>query len=229
MNTPLLVMLVEDHDELREATLEVLSQAGMHALGAGCAEELDDLPCPRAPDVYIIDLNLPGEDGLALAARLRQTRPQAGIVITTARTRLDDRIQGYETGADVYLPKPVDPGELLAVLRALGKRCQLAQAGHAALELDTRQLLLRGPAGQCRLAESETRLLSALASARDQSLERWQVAAQLSPGAEDINADSLQNRLSQLRKKLQACGVEGESIKAIRQLGYRLCIPLEVH
>jgi DNA-binding response OmpR family regulator len=89
-------------------------------------------------------------------------------------------------------------------------------------------LLLRGPAGEARLAEAEVRLLVALASAKDQTLERWQVAVQLSPDNDDISPDNLQNRLSQLRKKIAACGMEGESLTAIRGSGYRLCVPVVV-
>ncbi len=94
-----------------------------------CAEEFDDLPLRRPPELFVVDLNLPGEDCLVLAARLRRTCPAAGIVITTARSRLDDRVRGYEQVADVYLPKPEDPQELLAVLRSLGQR-RRATAAH---------------------------------------------------------------------------------------------------
>jgi DNA-binding response OmpR family regulator len=68
----------------------------------------------------------------------------------------------------------------------------------------------------------------ALAQARDHTLERWQLMVQLSPDGEDISSDSLQVRLSQIRKKIAQCGVEGESIKALRGMGYRLCVPLVV-
>ena len=82
--------------------------------------------------------------------------------------------------------------------------------------------------GRSKLAASEVRVLLALAQARAQTLERWQLMVQLSPDGEDISNDSLQNRLSQLRKEMSQCGVEGESIKALRGMGYRLCVPLVV-
>lgn len=222
------VVLVEDNDALRLATSAILLQAGFEVSGVACAEDVDDLPTARVPDLYVIDLNLPGEDGFSLAARLRRARPWVGIVITTARTRVDDRVRGYEQGVDVYLPKPVDPPELLAVLRALGQRLQARQLPRPGLELHQRHALLTGPDGSCRLTEAELRLLLALAAARGQTLERWQVAVQLNPAEQDMSADNLQNRLSQLRKKLQTCGVHSESIKAVRGVGYRLCVPLSV-
>lgn len=219
------VMVVEDNDALREATLAMLGQAGYHAVGTASAEEVDDLPLPHAPDLYVIDLNLPGEDGLSLAERLRKAQPKAGIVITTARTQTGDRVVGYAVGADIYMPKPVDPQELLAALTALAKRVR-RESGDALFRLNDQQLLLRGPAGECRLSDAEVRLLVALSSAKDQTLERWQVAVQLSPDREEISADNLQNRLSQLRKKILSCGADGDVIKAIRGSGYRLCVPL---
>lgn len=228
MSTPLMVMVIEDHDALRDATVSFLEQQGFEVVGVSCAEEVDDTPVPRKPDLYVVDLNLPDEDGLSLAQRLRKAQPLAGIVITTARTQLSDRLIGYAVGADIYLPKPVDPQELLATLNALGKRLTQSAQNSRGLTLEERVLLLRGPGGEARLAEAEVRLLVALASAKDQTLERWQVAVQLSPENDDISPDNLQNRLSQLRKKIAACGVEGESLKAIRGSGYRLCVPMVV-
>ena len=222
---PLTVMVVEDNDALREATLAMLEQAGYQAIGADSAEALDETPLTRAPDLYVLDLNLPGEDGLVLASRLRKAQPRAGIIITTARTQTHDRVTGYAVGADIYMPKPVDPQELLAALTALAKRLRRDDNGQG-LRLNDDQLLLRGPQGECRLADSEVRLLIALSSAKDQTLERWQVAAQLNPEREDISADNLQNRISQLRRKMTSCGAEGDVIKAIRGSGYRLCVPL---
>jgi DNA-binding response OmpR family regulator len=229
MPTGCQVMLVEDNDELRDATASLLEQAGYAVLALPCAEDVDHQPTICSPDLYVIDLNLPGEDGLSLVARLRRSRPYAGIVLTTARARLDDRLSGYEHGADIYLPKPVDPPELLAVLRSLKQRQDAwKESGGGKFILRSHELLLTGPSGSCRLSDAEVRLLQALSSAQEQSLERWQVAQQLSPGERDISADNLQNRLSQLRKKLQHCGVQGESIKALRGQGYRLCVPLSI-
>lgn len=227
MSSAFLVMLVEDHDALREATTRVLQQHGYRVVDVPCAEDVDDTPVPHKPDLYVVDLNLPGEDGLSLAKRLRQAQPLAGIVITTARTQLSDRLVGYEAGADLYLPKPVNPLELLAALAALTKRLR-HQNRVSALSLNNQNQLLKGPCGECRLAESEVRLLVALATAKEQTLERWQVALQLNPDNADISADNLQNRISLLRKKMATCGIEGETIKAIRGSGYRLCAPVIV-
>lgn len=228
MNHSLNVLLVEDHDALRNATIKVLEQAGFGVVGLSCAEDVDDQQEARLYDGYVIDLNLPGEDGLSLAIRLRKAHPKANIIMTTARTHLNDRVKGYDAGANIYMPKPVDPEELVAALRGLTSRSQIADTIAHGLQLDPRQQLLAGPSGQCKLALSELRVLLALAQAKDKTLERWQLMVQLSPDGEDISSDSLQVRLSQLRKKLVQCGVDGESIKALRGMGYRLCVPLVV-
>jgi DNA-binding response OmpR family regulator len=227
MSRSLLVMLVEDHDELREATVDFLLTQGYDTVGVSSAEEVDDTPVPRAPDLYVIDLNLPGEDGFSLTERLRRTQPLAGIIITTARSQLQDRLTGYANGADIYLPKPVDPLELAAALKSVAQRTARDING-AALQLNSKNLVLAGPSGKVNLTESEGRLLTALASARHQTLERWQVAVQLQPNKEDLSPDRLQNRISLLRRKIQACGIEGEAIKAVRGTGYKLCTPTVV-
>lgn len=222
------VMVVEDHDALRDATVKVLSQAGFEVEGLSCAEDVDDEYEARFYDGYVIDLNLPHEDGLSLAVRLRKVHPRANIIMTTARTHLNDRIKGYEAGADIYMPKPVDPEELVVALRGLMTRRNASLGTAYGLQLNPRQLLLSGPSGHSKIALSEVRVLMALAQAKDNTLERWQVMVQLSADGEDISNDSLQVRLSQLRKKMALCGIEGETIKALRGIGYRLNVPIIV-
>jgi DNA-binding response OmpR family regulator len=228
MNNPWTVLVVEDHDALRNATLNILRQADFDAVGMCCAEDVDDHEMARMYDAYLIDLNLPGEDGLSLSKRLRKAHLRANIIITSARTKLDDRVKGYESGADIYMTKPVAPEELIAALRGLISRSKEEDNAEDVLILDPRQLLLQSTRGQCKLAASEARVLLALSQAKDQTLERWQLMMQLSTDGEDISADSMQNRLSRLRQKIAICSTEGESIKALRGTGYRLCVPLIV-
>lgn len=223
------VMLVEDHDDLREATLAVLQSQGFAAVGLGSAEDVDDLLQYSRPALYVVDLNLPGEDGLSLARRIRAAQPGAGIVITTARTHLSDRIDGYGAGADIYLSKPVDPAELVAALRSLSARILSREAERQGVAvLDSGARTLKGPSGVVKLSESELRLLSALTTAKEHMLERWQVAVHLGSQEADISRDSLQNRISQLRKKMSVCLGSGEFIRSVRKEGYKLCVELQV-
>jgi DNA-binding response OmpR family regulator len=222
------VLLVEDNDCLREATLKILQSEGFSVFCLSCAEDVDDEVFPWTPDVYIIDLNLPGEDGLSLSARLRRAQPNANIVMTTARTKLEDRVRGYENGADVYLAKPVDPAELISVLRAYGKRTTREGSRDFTLELDIKSRILKGSAGTTKVSLSEANLLLAMSTANNQTLERWQVMAKLSNNDQDISAESLQNRISQLRRKLVFCSGQSNNLEAVRSVGYQLTAKLVI-
>lgn len=105
------ILVVEDNDSLRDATVDFLNAQGHQATGVVCAEDVDDTPTRGVPDLYLIDVNLPGEDGFSLAERIRQSQPMAGIVVMTARGQLNDRLEGYASGADNYLIKPVEQSE----------------------------------------------------------------------------------------------------------------------
>ena len=223
------VLVIEDHDDLREATMAVLEANGFVVDGISAAEELDDYAQHERPSLYVVDLNLPGEDGLSLTRRLRSGQPGAGIVMTTARTQIQDRVKGYESGADIYLPKPVSPEELVAALQALATRIQIRESAcPGGVWLDTTVRTLHGPHGEVKLSDAETRLLSAMATAREGMLERWQVAVQLGAQDAEISRDSLQNRISQLRKKMSASAGEGEFIRSVRKEGYKLCVDLKL-
>ncbi len=121
---------------------------------------------------------------------------------TTSRSSLEDRLQEYDSGATIYLPKPVEPTELVATIRSTCRLGVIEQSSMGKLTIDVRRSSLVGPAGEAKLTQAELRLISAFARAEEQSLERWQVAAQLESGADGISADSLQNRISQLRRRL---------------------------
>ncbi|MGA1473523.1 MAG: response regulator transcription factor [Burkholderiaceae bacterium] len=122
MTLPLELVLVEDHDDLRLVTAVLLAERGHRVVSLSSAEEVDDSILLPKPDVFILDLNLPGEDGLTLAKRIRLAQPRVGIILTTVRRELRDRLNGYESGADIYLPKPTDFEELTAAVEALGRR-----------------------------------------------------------------------------------------------------------
>ena len=129
----LTILMVEDYDVLREATIRLFRSRGHEATGIDCAEVLDEEFGGRPFDVFVIDLNLPGEDGFSLARRVRAAHPLAGIVMMTARTTPSDAVTGYSGGADLYLPKPVDPQLLVAAVESLGRRMHTApkQIGRA--------------------------------------------------------------------------------------------------
>jgi DNA-binding response OmpR family regulator len=104
---PLVVALVEDDRLLREEVELHLNNHGFIVYVANSARGLDDLMAHTLVDLYVIDWNLPGESGLSVCRRLRQTLPNSAIVLMTARVALNDRLSGYrEGGADIYLNRP---------------------------------------------------------------------------------------------------------------------------
>ena len=119
MATHLNIVVVEDNDDLREAIVEVLSALGHRVLGLTCAEELGDEGAQAVIDLLVVDLNLPGEDGVSLTRRLRQIHPGLRILMMTARDTVRDKVSGYEAGADMYLTKPVSIEELTAAVQSL--------------------------------------------------------------------------------------------------------------
>lgn len=225
---PLRIVVVEDHDLLREATVAMLNGHGHRAVGVVCAEDVDTLLLATLPDLYVIDVGLPGEDGFVLARRLRAARPSVGIVMTTARTRIGDRVTGYGSGADIYLPKPVDPDELLAAVLALGHRLRPAAPDADGLRLDVRQQRLHGAHTAVALTRAETTLLAALAQAGTQTLSRWQVATHMGLDNRLDERATLDVRISQLRHKLHDAGAARPALQAVRGHGYRLCVPLTI-
>ena len=227
MSARLSVLVVEDHDMLRNAMVATLNNAGHCATGVFSAEDVHQSPTQPPPDLYVIDLNLPGEDGLSLSKRLRASHPRVGIVMVTARTEIKDRITGYSNGADIYLPKPVDPEELLAAIQAVAHRVRPTPDEYS-LVLNIQRLRLRGPSGEIGLTQSEVNLISSFLKSEGAQLERYQVANSLSVTGEVLNATSLEVRLSRLRKKLNQVGADEPTIKAIRSHGYKLCIPVTV-
>jgi DNA-binding response OmpR family regulator len=224
MPTPLNIMVVEDHDALREVTIEALSQRGHNVRGVDSAEALPDEPGLFPIDLLVIDLNLPGEDGLSLAARIRAAQPDIGIIMVTARGQVRDRMVGYDSGADIYLTKPTSADELIAAVRALTRRIRPDDQSASALTLNLDAMVLQGPGGRCSLSSHESAILAAFVRAKDHVLETWQLVALTEKDVTEANKKALEVQIVRLRKKLQQAGALEPTIKAIRGQGYRLCV-----
>lgn len=126
------VLLVEDDQDFRESLQSFLSDAGLEVCAAADVAGLEREMANAPPDVVVLDLNLPGTDGLTAALAMRETS-SVGIVVLTGRTEKQDRFQGLAIGVDHYLTKPTDPAELELVIRNLHRRLRGAGAGAAAL------------------------------------------------------------------------------------------------
>ena len=176
MTFALKILIVEDNDDLREGWMSFFQRKGHFVRGVGLAAEILDESGDFTPDVYVIDLNLPDTDGLTLVQKLRQVHPRVGIIITTARSMIGDKVLGYESGADIYFTKPVDPTELLAGIAAIAKKQWALDVESEALHLRPDRHVLEGPSGIADLSPNETTLLAGLVRAAGQPLAPWQLA-----------------------------------------------------
>ena len=217
------ILIVEDNDDLREGWMSFFQKQGHFVRGAGLAAEILDESGNFTPDVYVIDLNLPDTDGLTLVQKLRQVHPSVGIVITTARSMIGDKVLGYESGADIYLTKPVDPTELLAGIAAIAKKQWALDVESEALHLRPDSHALEGPHGIADLSPNETMLLAGLVRAAGQPLAPWQLAELLGLSDALPTAAALEMRIARLRKKLILAGAASPGIRSVYNRGYILC------
>ena len=217
------ILIVEDNDDLREGWMSFFQEKGHFVRGVGLAAEILDESGDFTPDVYVIDLNLPDTDGLVLVKKLRQVHPKVGIIISTARSMIGDKVIGYESGADIYFTKPVDPAELLAGIAAIAKKQQSPNVESEALHLRPDRHALEGLNGTVDLSPNETILLAGLVRAAGQPLAPWQLAELLGLGDELPAAAALEMRIARLRKKLITAGAASPAIRAAYSRGYMLC------
>lgn len=220
------ILVLEDNDDLRAGWLAYFQAQGHFVRGMTLAEELVEASGDFSPDIYVIDLNLPDADGLQVVQRLRAVQPNSGIVITTARAQIGDKVLGYDSGADIYFTKPVDPQELMAGITALAKRRSPTPDTESRLYLDLGRHALRGPDASTELTHSETALLAGLARAAGQPLARWQMAELLGAGDQLPSDAMLEMRIARLRKRMIAAGAEPPAIRAVHKKGYVLCCPV---
>ncbi len=230
---PLLnIVLVEDNDTLRLMLRRELEDVGHRVTALACAEELEDEAHGALADIFLIDLNLPGEDGLSLAQRVRAAHPLAGLIVVTARSSLQDRIESYARGADLYLGKPVEIQELCAAVAALGRRRERVEhmlQHDQGLTLSQKHMTLSRNGQLCTaLNAAETAMLVAFCRAPGQRLAYWQVAETLDLDLKRYPKTSLEVRIARLRKKLIEAGVEANCIEAVRGHGYQLCLQVKL-
>lgn len=213
------IVLIEDHDNLRVALTKLLETSGHIVLSMEDAEGFDENPTASGADVFLVDLNLPGEDGLSFVRRLRSSNPTAFIIITTARTELEDRVLGYSSGANVYLRKPIEPEELLAIIEARAE-ASATESNLPILKISTLCLMYRGR--EVALSHAEATILHKLTTAKDMTLKSWQLVGLYCDDDTSFNVQNLQMRLSRLRKKLEAVGLGKNALISERGSGYRL-------
>ncbi len=218
------VLLVEDDLDLADALSQVLSARGFQVVC--CADGLEALAMVRrhAFDAVVLDLNLPGIDGLELLQRLRddasEGRSAVPVLVVTARGAVGERVQGLEGGADDYLAKPFDVTELVARLRALIRRSQGEEEWHCGnLRLDRASELFYNGLRPLELSPREAALLKALIMRRGQAVSKDSLhQAVFGSGATEA-ADAVEVLVHRLRKRIAGCAVE---LMTLRGVGYLL-------
>lgn len=233
-NPCLNIVLVEDHDVLRQILKQALEEAGHRVTALSCAEELEDVAGGLPADIFLIDLNLPGEDGFSLTERVRAAYPLAGLIVLTARSALHDKLEGYARGADIYLTKPLEVPELCATVAAMGRRRRrfdlvTVTQQQQMFTLSQQQMTLGKPGLEpVNLTPAETSMLVAFSRAPGQRVAYWQIAETLGLDLQTYPKSSLEVRIVRLRKKLVEAGADASCIESIRSHGYQLCISIQV-
>jgi two-component system phosphate regulon response regulator OmpR len=232
-DNPTRILVVDDDSALRDLLQEYLSREGFEVAGVEDGEAMDAWLAEQEPGLVILDLMLPGEDGLTLARRLR-TRTQVPIIMLSARGDDIDRIVGLEVGADDYMPKPFNPRELLARIRAVLRRRappdseeDLEQEtedgavftfGPYRMDLNLRELRRDGE--PVVLTSGEFDLLRLLVEHRDRVLDRDRIL-DLLKGYERSPFDrSIDVQIARLRAKIEPDTKHPSYIRTIWGKGY---------
>jgi two-component system OmpR family response regulator len=222
------ILVVDDDTDLREQVVSYLSEHGYQLHAASDGQAMEKVLAQAPIDLIILDVMMPGEDGLSICRRLAEEGGPA-IVMVSAMGEEVDRVLGLELGADDYLPKPCSPRELLARVRAVIRRLDEVRGGaprkgktyhFQGFVVDTLRRQLRAPNGTAiLLTGGEFSLLSAFLENPQRILSRDQLL-ELARGAHtEVFDRAVDVQISRLRRKLHAC-VEGEIIKTYRGAGY---------
>lgn len=223
------VLVVDDDDRLRGLLSRYLGENGFRVSMAESAEVARTTLRSMVPDVLVLDVSMPGESGLDLTQSLRDERQGIPILLLTARGAPEDRIAGFEAGADDYLPKPFDPRELVLRLRAMLRRTPappppsveklpVLQLGNHSFDLGRGEL--SGPDGPVYLTGGESALLQALARKANEVLSREDIAEAL--GMDEAGERAIDVQVTRLRRKIETDPREPRFLHTVRGRGYVL-------
>lgn len=232
------ILVVDDHRDIRDAVTRFLEKNGLRATSAADAVDMDQKLSLGSFDLIVLDVMMPGEDGLSVCRRLA-TSGSCPIIMLTALGDDTDRIIGLEVGADDYLPKPFNPRELLARIKAVLRRTERpetlagALAGktvrfaHWSLDVDRRSLVSETGA-QDTLSNSEFRLLVTLLERPRLVLNRDQLLDLTAGRAAGPFDRTIDNQVSRLRRKVEVDPMRPKIITTVRNGGYSLACDVEI-
>jgi two-component system phosphate regulon response regulator OmpR len=224
------ILVVDDDRRIRDLTARFLSEQGFNVVTANDAADARDKMKSLAFDLLVLDIMMPGENGLELTQSLR-AESDVPILLLTARSETEDRITGLETGADDYLTKPFEPKELVLRIQSILKRARGApraapqrrviKFGEFLFELDRRRLF-RGEE-PVYLTEAETDLLSKLAERAGEVVSREELSSAAAAEGEDPSGSrQVDVVVTRLRRKIEADPRFPRYLQTVRGRGYLL-------
>lgn len=216
------IVLIEDNESLAQGIANALRDQGCAVDWLADGEEALRFLTVEGGDLAIIDMNLPGLDGLEIIRALRKRGQAVPIIVLTARGELADRVAGLDAGADDYLVKPFDMHELTARIRALSRRRAELRSGTreiGRIRFDETARTVTGPEGLIDLPRRELALLDCLIEHRGRIVSKERIADTLYGIGSDVEPNAVELLVSRLRRKLAETGV---TIRTARGLGYML-------
>ncbi len=223
------LVIVDDEPDLRELVQAYLSRHGFAVSAVDGGDALRKLMAQRPVDLAILDVNMPGQDGISIARELRAAGP-IGIIMLTANSDSVDKVVGLEVGADDYVTKPFDPRELLARVRSVLRRASAhdeapatlgreVAVGKTRLNLDSRKLF-DGDGSELPLTAMEFDLLRTFVEHPNRVLNRDQLLELAHNKDADVFDRSIDTRIVRLRQKVEEDPRRPQAIKTVRGAGY---------
>jgi len=223
------LLVVDDEPDVREVLEEYLASHGYAVLAADSARTARDLAAQQPIDLALVDIHMPGEDGLSLARHLRERYPRIAIIMLTSAATVVDRIVGLEMGSDDYIPKPFDPRELVARVRSVLRRtsstrraeigAQRVRMGRCVLDVEAHRLVDESGA-DVPMSSLEFDLLKALAEHPNRPLSRERILNLTQQRDWDPFDRSVDLRVMRLRKKIEPDPEHPRFIRTVRNEGY---------
>lgn len=222
------ILVVDDDERLRQLLSRFLTENGFLVTTATDATHARDILTYLVYDILILDVMMPGEDGMALTRRLKEEGIHTPVLLLTALGEAEQRISGFEAGADDYLPKPFEPRELLLRIHAILRRTQAAKPaekksvlplGRWQLDVEKGELQDAAAGERVLLTSVEHTLIRALASRRGEVVSREDLADMCEMNASERSIDV---QITRLRKKVEDDPRVPKYIQTVRGKGYVL-------
>ena len=213
------VLIAEDDPALQHGLQHVLTAAGHQTIVTGDGLQADTLLATESVDLLVLDLGLPGIDGLVVLQRLRNRKQSIPVLILSARDSTEERVQGLDIGADDYMTKPFELSEFEARVRALLRRgrSMYIQLGNLKWSWEQRQAVIDGV--ELLLTQHELVILESLIQSPGRIISKDSLAQRISSDNANAGDNMVEVYIHRLRRKLANVNVE---IKTVRGLGYLL-------